>query len=78
MKKTDKQKIIPYVYDYVNAGEPLTIQQYIRLMQWLEGETCKSIAEKDKVTEQAVAHSVKRDYDRIKKFAESNDKDYNN
>lgn len=77
MKKSEKEKIITHVHKYVNARQPLTLIQYTRLMRWLEGMTFKTIASDDKVSEQAVAYSVKRDCSRIKKFAEINDKYYN-
>ena len=61
MMKITKQDLISCLHRYVNAGEPLTIKRYIRLMSHLEGMSIADIAKDEQVTRQAVNNSVKAD-----------------
>ncbi len=70
----EKQLVNKWLQRYARANQSLTVIRYVRIMRWLYGETYQQIAEKDGVTAQAVAHSVKRDVKKILEFAKENDK----
>lgn len=57
----NNDQLITGLHRYVNAGEPLTVKRYIRLMSYLSGMSVQDIATEQKVSRQAVDKSVKED-----------------
>lgn len=68
-KQNDKELIRIYVNDFINKGHELSVQQYVRLMSWLDGLSYAAIAKEEGTTAQAVGASVKKTAEAIKSFA---------
>jgi len=62
----EKELIRQNVHKFVNDGQKLNLQSYIRLMSWLDGQTYAEIAKEEGVSDSAVAFSVKRSVEAIK------------
>lgn len=64
----DKTLVKEYLSKYLSADKTVSLVQYERLSQWLNGYTLQEIAQSEGVTHQAVQLSVSVLFNKVKRF----------
>jgi len=67
--KEDKALVERFLHAYIHNGSQMSVKQYERLTRWLNGETFVFIAQREGVSKQAVAKSIRQEFLNIKAFA---------
>lgn len=68
--RTEKQALLNQLQLYTrsDAAKSMTLQQYQRLVSWLNGMSFTEIAQEEAISPQAVSQSVSRDIRKIEAY----------